>query len=224
MRAASTTSATCRRAAAPSRARTGVRVLLLAALLPAGAWASARSDADAARVIEMHVGIPGVAYIGQPLKDFVERFPQAKVTPFARQEDIVQVAVPDAGISCLAVGPTPGEMKVASVGFVLDETYMGAQAVGYRTREGIGQGSTVNDLLGTYGAPTEITGERATKPALGSPRPKEDPNDPKKYQYASPDRSVKTYFVVQGSRVLRVVVNDLAPLDRHMVKRPQAAH
>ena len=49
MRAASTTSATCRRAAALPRPRTGVRVLLLAALLPAGAWAFARSDPDVAR-------------------------------------------------------------------------------------------------------------------------------------------------------------------------------
>src|SRR5438876_10145197 len=39
--------------------------------------------------IELHVGIPGFAYIGQDLKDLLQRFPGAKVSPFANQTDVV---------------------------------------------------------------------------------------------------------------------------------------
>ena len=41
--------------------------------------------------IELHVGIPGFAYIGQDLKDLLQRFPGAKVSPFANQTDVVVV-------------------------------------------------------------------------------------------------------------------------------------
>ncbi len=190
-----------------------------AAATPAPRAEGATAGGDPSRVIEIHVGIPGMVYLGQPVNDLRARFPKATVTPFANQNDAAVVTAPDAGISCYVVGPTPDDLKVASVGFVLEGTYMGAIEGGFRTREGIGKGSTVNDLLEKYGKPAEITGERATTPALRLQGQKEDPNAPQKYHYLSPDQKVKTYFVVQGSRVLRVVINDLEPLGRHILKR-----
>ena len=213
------------------RARAGVAAAALAlasvAALPAvgaGAPASrplAIPGPDAAHTIEIHVGVAGVAYIGQPLGDLVRRFPSAQVEPFAKQEDAAMVKIPESGISCYAVGDDPRDLRVASVGFNFEETYQGVSEAGYRTNKGIGKGSTVNDLLEAYG-PAEIGGERSQPPALRRRSPPEDPNAPRKYQYASPDGSVKTYFVVEGARVLRVVINHLAPLDKHILKnRPK---
>ena len=170
----------------------------------------------------MHVGIPGVAYVGQQLKDLLQRFPKAQMTQFAKQEDVWIVSVPEEGLSCYLVGPGRDSLKVASVGFNFEETYLGAREGTYRTREGIGKGSTVNDLLGTYGKPVAITGERSAKPSPQQPAPQEDPGAPKKYQYANPDGTVKTYFVVQGYRVVRAVVNDLGPLAEYVLKNPPA--
>ncbi len=187
---------------------------------PAGSPGNPRGDGRDARVIEMHVGIPGVAYIGQPLQGLLARFPQAQVTPFAQQDDAAVVKIADAGISCYVVGDSPDGFAVASVGFNLADEYQGVAGGSYVTGEGIGRGSTVNDLLGTYGRPSEITGERTGNPAMrGRPKP-EDPNEPKKYHYPSSDGAVKTYFMVEGSRVTRVVINHLAPLDKHILRRP----
>jgi hypothetical protein len=170
----------------------------------------------------MHAGIPGVAYVGQPLKDLVARFPQARVTPFARQDDAVTVQVAGLGISCVAIGATPGELKVASAGFNLEGSYEGVSECGCRTREGIGKGSTVNDLLEAYGQPREILGQRRANPLLKRRPEPEDPHAPLRYQYASPDGTRTTSFVVQDARVLRVVVYDLAPIDRHILRRDPA--
>ena len=189
---------------------------------PAGETSApaAGAAADAAKTIELHAGIPGVAYIGQPLADLLKKFPGAEVAQFAGQEDAATVKVPEAGISCIAVG-APDDLKVASVGFNLEGIYEGIGEGDFRTREGIGKGSTVNDLLGAYGPPAELVSGR---PRGAAPRPdaKDDPSLPQKYQYASDGGAVRTYFSVENYRVTRIVVNDLAPLDQHIVKgRPK---
>lgn len=173
------------------------------------------------RVIEVHLGIRELAFIGQPLADLVKRFPDAEVLPFAGQDDAVTVKIAASGISCIAVGE-PGELKVASVGVNLDGLHEGMSEAGLRTGQGIGKGSTVNDLLEAYGRPLEILdGRPHGRPRRGAPPP-EDPSVPKMYQYASEDGAVKTYFLVQDHLVKRVVVNELATLDRHIVKaRPK---
>ncbi|HEU4403229.1 MAG TPA: hypothetical protein VFT43_14125 [Candidatus Polarisedimenticolia bacterium] len=187
---------------------------------PAGTSPGGGSTQPAPRVIEDHVGIPGVVYVGQPLKELLAMFPGAKVTPFAQQEDAVTVQIPEAGISCLVVGPTPDDFKVASAGFSFEPTFGGGGTNNrFRTSKGIGAGSTVNDLLEAYGKPSEVTGERATNPALKRKQSAEDPNAPKKYLYPSPDGGITTYFLVRGYRVLRVVINQVEPLDRHILKR-----
>ena len=199
--------------------------------LPAAAWLAALAVAAAAehgdgsppRPIELHAGIPGVAYIGQPLKELVAKFPGARVTPFAGQNDAVTVQIPELGISCMATGTTPDDMKVATAGFNLEGIYEGVSECGCSTRDGIGKGSTVNDLLGTYGAPREIVGPRGTNPLLKRRPEPEDPHAPKRYQYSSPDGLRTTSFIVQDARVLRVVVYDLEPIDRHLLKRRPAA-
>jgi hypothetical protein len=175
---------------------------------------------DASKIVALHVGIPGVAFIGQTLADLKKKFPAAEVKPFAKQIDAAVVTAADAGISCIVVGSSPDDLRVASVGFILDGTYQGSREGGYRTREGIGKGSTVNDLLERYGKPTEVTGERAANPALSMSGKPEEPKGAKKYHYASADRKIKTYFVVDASRVTRVVINDLDPLNAHLLKRP----
>ena len=42
------------------------------------------------------------------------------------------------------------------------------------------------------------------------------------YQYKNEDGGIQTFFLVQDHLVRRVVVNDLKPLDQHVVKgRPK---
>jgi hypothetical protein len=182
--------------------------------------AKAPGSVEADRTIEMHTGVAGLAYIGQPLKDLLSKLPTARSVPFAKQEDVVIVQVPEAGISCLAVGP-PDDMKVASVGFNWREGHEGLAECAYRTREGIGKGSTVNDLLGTYGRPLKVTRERSTTPSQGRDARRQDPNPSGRdqYWYRNADDTVTTYFVVDGAQVERVIINHLAPLDRHVLKR-----
>ena len=193
----------------------------LAAIAPAAA--AGHADGSPPRPIDLHAGIPGVAYIGQPLKELLGKFPAARVTPFAGQDDAVTVQIPELGISCVATGLKPDDLVVATAGFNLEGNYEGVSECGCRTREGIGKGSTVNDLLGTYGAPREIVGPRGGNPLLKRRPEPEDPHAPKRYQYGSPDGRRTTSFVVQDARVLRIVVYDLAPIDRHLLKRRPAA-
>src|SRR5437867_2375415 len=93
------------------------------------------------------------------------------------------------------------------------------RAAMYRTSQGIGKGSTVNDVLGAYGKPVDILGERPRGPER-RPRPGADPPTRQKYQYANPDDTVRTYFLVDQSRVTQVVINDLRPLQEHILKAP----
>jgi hypothetical protein len=170
--------------------------------------------------IELHVGIRDLVYIGQPLADLVKKFPGARVLPFSGQDDAANVRIAEAGISCIAVGK-PGDLKVASIGFNLDGVYEGMAETPYRTGKGIGKGSTVNDLLEAYGQPFEVLGEQP-RGALHKSVPIESPSVPKMYQYKNEDGGVKTFFLIQDHLVRRVVVNDLQPLDQHVVKgRPK---
>jgi len=176
--------------------------------------------ADTKPPIELHVGIRDLVYIGQPLSDLIKRFPGAKVHPFSGQEDAVNVQIAEAGISCIAVG-NPGELKVASIGFNLDGAYDVMAETPYRTGKGIGKGSTVNDLLEAYGQPFEVLGQEP-RGALRKRPAVESPSAPKMYQYKSEDGGIKTFFLVQDHLVRRLVVNDLQPLDQHVVKgRPK---
>jgi hypothetical protein len=203
-----------------------VRLLVLVVLtLPLLAMAADESPSQAppapkpGRLIEVHVGIPDYAYIRQPLADLTKKFPAAKVSPFAGQEDAVMVKIPEAGISCIAAGPV-GDLKVASVGFNFDGAYEGIAEGDFRTSKGIGKGSTVNDLLEAYGQPVEVLGEKP-RGALSRGTQMEDASVPKMYQYKSDDGSVKTFFLVENHQVRRVVVNDLTPLQEHIVKGSQ---
>jgi hypothetical protein len=199
-------------------------LFLLALSLPAFAAATpppkGDSGADKTPPIELHVGIRDLVYIGQPLADLVKKFPDAKVLPFSGQDDAASVRIAEKGISCIAVGK-PGDLKVASIGFNLDGVYEGMAETPYRTGKGIGKGSTVNDLLEAYGQPIDVLGEQP-RSALHKTPPIDSPSVAKMYQYKNEDGAIKTFFLVQDHLVRRVVVNDLLPLDEHVVKgRPK---
>jgi len=201
-------------------ARATAAVFLLTLASPPGPRAAggATKPAEPPRTIELHIGVPGLVYVGQPLQEFLKKFPKAQSVPFSGQQDATSVSVEGAGLSCIAVG-NPGDLKLASVGFNLDGTYPGMAEGTYRTSKGIGKGSTVNDLLEAYGRPAEISGERPR----GTTRPPQRGSDPPKrqrYQYANADNTVRTYFLVDENRVTQIVVNDLGPLDQHIVKAP----
>jgi hypothetical protein len=196
-------------------------MLLLATLsgpVPAAPSAGGKKDAAPAAPapIELHVGIPGLVYIGQPLTDLEKKFPAAKVVPFSGQDDAVSIRIAELGISCLAVG-TPVDLKVASIGFNLDGDYQGVGEAPYRTTKGIGKGSTVNDVLEAYGQPADVLSEQPRGALRRRPAP-DTPSTPKMYQYKNDAGTVMTFFLVQDNLVRRVVVNDLEPLDRHVVK------
>lgn len=214
----------------------GTLLILLPAILPAaekppapppaktaaaGDGPAAVTGAVGAQTVELHAGIPGVVFIGQSLEDLLKRFPAADVTAFAGQDDAVTVKLPDAGISCIAVG-APDSLKVASVGFNLDGTYEGIGEGNYRTGKGIGKGSTVNDLLEAYGPPVDVVAPRPKGAPPPRPGAKVDPSMPQKYQYENESGAIRTYFLVENYRVTRIVVNELKSLEEHLIKgRPK---
>ncbi len=170
--------------------------------------------------IEMHRGIPGVAFIGQTLQELRAKFPTAQVAPFAGQSDVASVRIPEAGISCQVGGQPPGDYRVMSVGFNLAGSYESFAEGNFRTDKGIARGSTVNDLLGAYGRPSRIKARRPPGQEQQLPVPV-DP-EPSHYVYDNADGSVATDFVVEGTVVARVVINDLAPLRKFLLKgRPE---
>jgi hypothetical protein len=208
----------------------GGLALLIAAVPPTGAGpapeppaapdeAGGQRDGDPSRIIRLHVGIPDRVFIGQQRDLLLRSFPDAETVPFAGQSDAFTVRAKTAGLSCVLAGATPDELRVASIGFNLDGTYEGIAEGVWRTAEGIAKGSTVNDLLGTYGQPSEIVDKGARRRAGTSP----DPNLPKLYQYRNEDRTITTSFVVQQNRVVRIVLNHLEPLERHLLRRSPTA-
>jgi hypothetical protein len=195
-------------------------LFLLGLSLPVQAAPNPPADATAphggAASIELHVGIRDLVYIRQPLAELTKKFPAAKVAPFAGQEDAATVKIGEEGITCIAVG-TPGDLKLASIGFNMVGTTDGMAETKYRTDKGIGAGSTVNDVLEAYGQPLEVLGEQP-RGALKKTVPLDSPSLAKMYQYKNEDGTVKTFFLIKDHLVQRVVVNDLAPLDQHIVK------
>jgi hypothetical protein len=192
----------------------------LAAALTAAACLVAAAGAP--RTIETHVGVPGFLTLGLSHKELMERFPGAAVEPFAGQDDALTVKIPRAGVSCMVVGEAPAELRVASIGFNLDGEYQGVSEGAFRTDRGLAKGSTVNDLLEAYGRPADIAVDRAGRRALrGNPGTNDDAV-PRLYLYRSEDGGVTTSFVVQHNRVVRVLINAIAPLEKHVLKvRPR---
>jgi hypothetical protein len=179
------------------------------ALLAVTAVAMAPGKRD---VIALHVGVPGEVYLGQPLADLLARFPGAKSEPFAQQTDVVHVQIPTEGISALAMGDTPAKMTVESIGFNFAEPYEGIPPGTWRTVEGIGGGSNVNELLQAYGKPADTKPEKRKAPAAGAP-------ERVRHVYRSRDGAVTSYFVVDGSRVLRLAMSRNASIERYILKR-----
>jgi hypothetical protein len=180
---------------------------------------AAAGDASTSGAIVMHTGIPGVVYLGQPLEELLEKLPGADVKRIANRATSLSVRLEEAGVSCLVVGPSEKELKVASLRFELDRVYDTLVRDGYRTDGGIGPGSTVNDLVATHGKPSEIY------KGSGAPTPRaagaiEGPDAYEKYQYASPDGAVSTYFVIHGSNVQAIVLNQKEPLRQQLTRRP----
>lgn len=201
--------------------RSGLSIALLAgAALCAGLGRPAAAPPAATpRTIEMHVGVPGWAALGVPHKELIDRFPGAEVTAFSGQDDALTVKIPGAGISCMVVGATPGELKVASLGFNLDGEYEGIPEGSFRTDRGVGKGSTVNDLLEAYGQPAEVVADRAARRSQRRQPDFDEAALPQLYQYRSADGAVTTSFVVQRHRVVRVVINALEPLKQHLLRQ-----
>jgi hypothetical protein len=201
-----------------------ITTLLLALAMAAPTGAAPAHPAKAEEPIKMHAGVPGQAYLGQPLAEFLAHFPAAKSMPFAKQNDVVRLQVANEGISALAMGATPAAMTIESIGFNFEGTYEGVVAGKRRTVEGIGPGSTINDMLGTYGKPAETASEKrhgglAPKPGDAAPAP--DPADPTRFIYHSADGGTVTYFVVKDAMVVRMVMNRLASIKKYLMDAPQ---
>jgi hypothetical protein len=170
-------------------------------------------------VIDQFVGIPGVLYLGQPLSAVLARFPGAQSSPFGNQAEVVRVQIAAEGISCLAMGATPASMTIESIGFTFAKPYEGVAGGRRRTREGIGAGTTVNEMLEVYGRASDIKVERP-KSQRGDGPAAPDPDALSQYIYRSEDGSVSTYFVVQGANVLRMAMSHPAMVERYVLKRP----
>lgn len=212
----------------PANALAAALLALLAVVAaPLSGAAEPPSQAGASPdVIQMHVGVPGTIWLGQTLAEVLARFPDVKKTPFAKQPQVVQLQIPSEGISALAMGETPASMTVESIGFNFAEPYEGVSPGTRRTVEGIGAGSDVNQLLMTYGKPLETTSE-THRGSLAPTKPGGPPGAPERIRhlYRSPDGSVTTYFVVEGSRVLRMAMSRPEAIGRWLVRppAPQAA-
>jgi hypothetical protein len=120
------------------------------------------------------------------------------------------------------MGATPTSMTIESIGFNFEGTYEGIAAGKRRTAEGIGPGSTINDMLGTYGKPAETASEKrhgnlAPKPGAGDAAPTPDPADPTRFIYHSADGGTVTYFVVKDAMVVRMVMNRLESIKKYLM-------
>ena len=182
--------------------------------------AASKPAAAPSKSIVLHEGVPGLVYLGQPLTEFMAKFPGAASTPFAGQNDVVRLQVPDQGISVLAMGVTPATMTVESIGFNWVGAYEGVKSGNRRTREDIGAGSTVNELLEAYGKPADIAQE-SRKGSL-SPQQAPGPDAMLRYLYRSADATSATFFIVKGSQVLRMATSHPASVERYILKRGAA--
>ena len=189
--------------------------LIGAALAIVCTGADERAAAAAPTTVRLHVGVPDRVFIGQPRDLLLKAFPGAESSPFAGQKDAITVRSKDGGISCVLTGTSDEDFRVASVGFNLEGIYEGIGEGEWRTEADIGKGSTVNDLLAAYGQPADIIDKGARR----RPGSRPAPDTPKLYQYRNDDGTVSTSFVVQSNRVVRIVVNHLEPLERHLLRR-----
>lgn len=189
----------------------------LAAETPAKPTAAAKPPAAPSKSIVLHAGVPGLVYLGQPLTDFMAKFPGAVSTPFAGQADVVRIQVPDQGISVLAMGVSPANMTVESIGFNWQGSYEGVKAGTRRTSEGIGTGSTVNELLEAYGKPADIAQE--TRKGGLAPNQPPGPDATLRYLYRSADATAATFFIVKGSTVMRMATSHPASVERYILKK-----
>jgi len=200
-----------------------ITALLLALAMAAPAGAAAPRPPKPEEPIRMHAGVPGKAYLGQPLTDFLAHFPGAKSLPFAKQTDVLRLQVASEGISALAMGATPASMTIESIGFNFEGTYEGIAAGKRRTVEGIGPGSTINDMLGTYGKPAETASEKRhgtltpQHGAGGAAPAAPDPAETMRYIYHSADGGTVTYFVVKDAMVVRMVLNRPGSIKKYLM-------
>jgi hypothetical protein len=188
---------------------------------PAKPPAAAKPAAAPSKSIVLHSGVPDLVYLGQPLTEFLAKFPGAASTPFAGQADVVRIQVPDQGISILAMGMTPASMTVESIGFNWVGMYEGVKSGNRRTSEGIGAGSTVNELLEAYGKPADIAQE-SRKGALATPKPP-GPDATLRYLYRSADATAATFFIVKGSQVMRMATSHPASVERYILRKGPAS-
>jgi hypothetical protein len=198
--------------------RTALPVLVSLAAATAAAALPGAAPGRTERTVELHVGIPGLVVLGDPQRQVLERLPGAEVTPFAGQEDAATVKAPAAGLSLMTVGPPAEGLKVASLGINLVGRYEGVGEAGVRTSRGIGKGSTVNDLLEAYGPPAGISADREAARRLRGRSEEESARIPRHYQYRREDGAVTTSFVVQDNMVVRILINEIEPLRRHILK------
>ena len=178
---------------------------------------AAAKPAAPSKSIVLHQGVPGLVYLGQPLSEFMAKFPGATSTPFAGQNDVVRLQVADQGISVLAMGMTPANMTVESIGFNWVGTYEGVKAGTRRTSEGIGPGSNVNELLEAYGKPADIAQE--TRKGALAPNQAPGPDATLRYLYRSADATAATFFIVKGSQVTRMATSHPASVERFILKK-----
>lgn len=195
----------------------------LARPAPAPAAGEAKPGAAQQAVIQMQVGIPGAVWLGETLAELLARYPDARQAPFANQPQVLRLSIPSEGISALAMGETPAAMTIESIGFNFAEAYEGVPASTRRTVEGIGAGSNVNELLEIYGKPAESGPEDRRSPLMPAPPGAVAPSGRVRHVYRSADGTVTTYFVVEGSRVLRMAMNRPATIGRFILKPPAAA-
>jgi len=181
----------------------------------------AAKPATPAKAIVLHGGVPGLVYLGQPLTEFLSKFPGATSTPFAGQNDVVRIQIPDQGISVLAMGMTPASMTIESIGFNWQGTYEGVKAGTRRTAEGIGPGSNVNELLEAYGKPAEIAQESRKGALAQNTAP--GPDATLRYLYRSADATAATFFIVKGSDVMRMATSHPASVERYILKKGPAS-
>lgn len=212
------------RASLASAVLTGLLALPVAAGA-AGAPSQAKPGSAASQdVIQMHIGVPGTVWLGESMAEFLSRYPDAKRLPFANQPQVVRLQIPSEGISALAMGDSPASMTIESIGFNFAETYEGVAAGKRRTVEGIGAGSNVNELLETYGRPAESgPEERRGTLAPVPPGGGAQGSGRTRHLYRNADASVATYFIVEGSRVLRMAMSRPAAIERYLLKPPAAS-
>jgi hypothetical protein len=114
-------------------------------------------------------------------------------------------------------------MTLESIGFAFGRPYEGVGPGKRRTAEGIGAGSTINELLDAYGRPAETSVEGRGGGARSVPSGKTDRAAPVRHLYRSADKAVTTYFVVESDEVVRMALGRPAAIEKFLLKKPPEA-